>query len=145
MCRVKGLEDYVQVMKSEGVDLSVGYLFRPMSNSGIILEEPLKYNAIHDCLKYYLATLGLDEGETPHSLRAGCALTMVLSGAATSSSEVMRHVGWFTDESVQYYTRAGLLKDSESVSSRLAKAVVNNDEPENIFRQHTTSLPAFQQ
>ncbi|CAH1798217.1 unnamed protein product [Owenia fusiformis] len=117
-----------------------------MSNSGIILEEPLKYNAIHDRLKYYLATLGLDEGETPHSLRAGCALTMehVLSGAATSSSEVMRHVGCFTDESVQYYTWVGLLKDSESVSSRLAKAVVNNDEPENIFRQHTKSVPAFQ-
>ncbi|CAH1774721.1 unnamed protein product [Owenia fusiformis] len=115
MCPVKGLEDYVKVMKSEGVDLSVGYLFRPMSNSGIILEEPLKYNAIHDRLKYYLATLGLDEGETPHSLRVGCALTMVhvLPGAATSSSEVMRHVGCFTDESVQYYTWVGLLKDSE--------------------------------
>ena len=41
----------------------------------------MSYSAIYERLKTYLSVLGIDEGETPHSMRAGCAVTLALLGS----------------------------------------------------------------
>lgn len=46
-----------------------------ISPSGQVENEVLSYGVVYDRLKLYLRTLELDEGETPHSLRDGCAIT----------------------------------------------------------------------
>ena len=41
----------------------------------------MSYSAIYERLKTYLSVLGIDEGEKPHSMRAGCAVTLALLGS----------------------------------------------------------------
>ena len=43
-------------------------------------------------MKGYLQEMGSDNGETLHGFRAGCAITLALSGAELS--EIMDHVGY---------------------------------------------------
>ncbi|CAH1789110.1 unnamed protein product [Owenia fusiformis] len=92
---------------------------------------------MYDRLRLYLTTLGIFEGETPHSLRAGCAITLMLSGAAKSSSDIMNHIGWFSYDSVQHYSRSGIMKDSCITSEKLAKSMSSSDDPENIYKKHS--------
>jgi hypothetical protein len=46
-----------------------------------------------------LTTLGIYDGETPHSFRAGCAITMALADSVENVEGVMNHIGWFSQES----------------------------------------------
>lgn len=39
---------------------------------------------MYERLKFYLKILGIDEGETPHSLRAGCAITLAIGGGKST-------------------------------------------------------------
>ena len=81
LCPVQGLDDYVKGSTAIVLDLRTGYLFRLLDASKqSVLEHSLTYTAIYDRLKYYLNTLGINEGETPHSLRRGSAVTLSLSG-----------------------------------------------------------------
>lgn len=59
---------------------------------GGILDAPFTSSAAEARLKGYLQEMGLDNGETLHGFRAGCAITLALSGAELS--EIMDHVGW---------------------------------------------------
>ena len=68
-----------------------------------------------------ISTLGLYEGETPHCLRAGCALTLTLANADISTGAVMQHVGWRSPQSAKYYCRSHLIRDA-STASLLTKA-----------------------
>lgn len=45
--------------------------------------------------------MGSDNGETLHGFRAGCAITLDLSGAELS--EIMDHVGWIRRHTALYY------------------------------------------
>ena len=40
----------------------------------------------------HLKEAGINEGETAHRFRSGCAITVALSGSALV--DVMSHVGW---------------------------------------------------
>uniref|UniRef100_A0A8W8J8F9 Putative nuclease HARBI1 n=1 Tax=Magallana gigas TaxID=29159 RepID=A0A8W8J8F9_MAGGI len=46
------------------------------------------------------------EGETPHSFRVGCAITMALSGSAENVDQVMRHIGCF-ELRIEAYCKPG--------------------------------------
>ncbi|XP_061174865.1 uncharacterized protein LOC133184007 [Saccostrea echinata] len=102
LCPVKGLLDYFLFAKKLKVDLSKGYLFRIVSENGMVLDKNISYSVVYDRLLYYLSTLGIYEGETPHSFRSGCAITMALSGSADNADQVMRHIGWFGKSSAEY-------------------------------------------
>ena len=52
-------------------------------------------------LQGYLSDLGIDEGETPHSLRSGCSITLELLGVP--KQDIARHVGWRTPAMVDHY------------------------------------------
>lgn len=41
----------------------------------------------------YLRVLDIDDGKIPHSLRAGCAVALALSGSVQTVGQIMRHVG----------------------------------------------------
>jgi hypothetical protein len=112
VCPVLALDRYVQGCKDFGVDLALGYLFRLAAESGRVLDQGVCYNTMHSRLIQYLTTLGIYEGETPHSMRAGCAVTLRLSGAAKSANDSMKHIGWFTKSSCDYYSRGSYLGDA---------------------------------
>ncbi|VDI38058.1 Hypothetical predicted protein [Mytilus galloprovincialis] len=133
VCPVKGLLDFVQFAHSCNVDLTKGYLLRVVSESGRVLEKPVSYSVVYERLRYYLSTLGIYEGETPHSFRSGCTVTMALSDSASNVDEVMNHVGWFGKASAEYYGRVNTLIDSEIVASNLAASV---SQAENIELQY---------
>ena len=141
LCPVRALEEYFQFSKSHGIDLSLGYLFRPVNNLSVVLTEPLPYSTVYMRLKSYLRVLGLDDGETPHSLRSGCAITMVLSGAAESQEEVLGHVGWLRKETMDHYVRYYRLRDSQTLASRFAEVAGQSSfDAQNIYNQHVKFL-----
>lgn len=72
-------------MMESGLSIAKGFVFRPVLEKGLVLFEWLAYTAVYDRLKYYLTALGIDDGETPHSLRHGCAITLSLSVAGKPS------------------------------------------------------------
>ncbi|CAC5408572.1 unnamed protein product [Mytilus coruscus] len=69
VCPVSWLESYYTFMKNHGFSLKTGYLFRIITESGRVLENQVSYS-IYERFRGYLITLGIFEGETPHSMRA---------------------------------------------------------------------------
>jgi integrase len=122
ICPVAGLEQYMTKAGDLGIDLSTGYIFRSIDRSRqVVLDDHVSYSAMYDRLKYYLAVLNIDEGETPHSLRGGCAITLAL--ASGCSQNVMDHVGWASEGSFDRYSRARKMACASSVSSVLANVM----------------------
>jgi hypothetical protein len=121
LCPVHGLETYVAGTQSLGINISSGYLFRPLSHSGKeVLDAPLSSSVVYARLKHYLKVLDLDQGETPHSLRSGCTISLALSGLDQSSEAIMNHVGWSTKSSFERYSRITKLIDRGVVGTALA-------------------------
>ena len=79
ICPLYNFERYMSISKLLKVDLRSGFLFRSTKGSSVTA-EPFVGSAIYNRLKFYLGVLGLDSGETPHSLRAGCSITLSLLG-----------------------------------------------------------------
>lgn len=49
-----------------------------------------------------LSSIGADEGETPHSSRRGCSITLSLLGVSKES--IACHVGWESTHMVEHYS-----------------------------------------
>ena len=121
ICPVFALESYFSFMQNHGIPLFPGYLFRVITESGRVLDKPVSFTSIYERFKTYLGTLGIFDGETPHSLRAGCAITLAYSECKTDIKGIMNHVGWATEKTTQYYTRASAIKDASLVADNFAK------------------------
>ena len=126
ICPVLALDKYVAMSKSMGVFKDTGFVFRPVTESTIVLDERLTYDAMSDRFKYYLRELGIDEGETLHGIRAGTAISLLLTGASTDPGTMMSHVGWFSNASVNHYTRASTLWDLGNTSSAFSDHMANS-------------------
>ncbi|CAH1233199.1 Hypp641 [Branchiostoma lanceolatum] len=63
------------------------------------------YAALGNSFRRYLQRSGIDEGETLHGCRAGCAIALHMAGA--SQQEVMEHLGWFTKQTAAHYMKVG--------------------------------------
>ena len=63
------------------IDLTTGYLFRPISPQGGVIDAPFSSLAAEARLKVYLKEMGADDGETLHGFRSGCAINLALSSA----------------------------------------------------------------
>ena len=120
--------------------MSTGYLFRVLdSTKQLVLDDHVTYASMYDRLKYYLAVLQIDEGETPHSLRGGCAITLALS---TCSQSVLEHIGWASTGSLYHYSRLKRISRLSTVSSVMANVLgagTNGDGPEKMFAQFGSS------
>lgn len=110
------------------------YLFRVVSEIESVFDKPVSYSFVYQRLIYYLTTLGIYDGETSHSFRAGCAITMALTDSVENVKGVMIHIGWFSQESAEYYGRKHSLVDSTIVASKLANSVGLADNVELEFR-----------
>uniref|UniRef100_A0A8W8L9T9 Tyr recombinase domain-containing protein n=1 Tax=Magallana gigas TaxID=29159 RepID=A0A8W8L9T9_MAGGI len=134
VCPVHGLETYAVGVKSLGIDISSGYLFRPLSRSGKeILDAPLSSSVVYTRLKHYLAVLGVDQGETPHSLRSGCTISLALSGLDQSSGVIMNHIGWATKSTFERYSRISKIADRGVIGTALAGVASREGDAERKF------------
>ncbi len=125
LCPVLGLASYMTAAQQYSICLSPGYLFRLVDRSRGVLDTPLTYDAIYVRLRRYLSRLGIYQGETPHSLRGGCAVTMAWSGAARSADDLMSLVGWRSAVMPRRYSRVNRLVDSSS-AARLTAVVADS-------------------
>jgi hypothetical protein len=69
----------MEFCKENGFVLTGGYVFRPIDPYSNIRDKPLTSSAVNGRLKSYLFKLKIWEGETPHSTRGVCALTLHMS------------------------------------------------------------------
>ena len=103
LCPVKAIETYMAISAELGLDLSHGFLFRPTTPRGTIVNKQVSSSAIQARLQLYLKDASLYEGETFHRFRAGAAIKLALSGAQLA--EIMAHVGWRNPSTASYYLK----------------------------------------
>ena len=119
ICSIRGIEHYVDVARSTQVDLTCGYLFRPTTPNGGILDAPFTSTTAEARLKLYLKEMGQDDGETLHGFRSGCSIILALSGVELT--KIMDHIGRHT--ALHYLQLAKVLNPS-GASARLASSEV---------------------
>ncbi len=117
-CPVKNLEIYLSLSSRMSIDLQTGYLFRTTDRHGHITENAFAGSAVANRLKRHMRTLSILDGETMHSLRSGCSVTLALLGVPYS--EIARHVGWKSVNMALYYTQCERVFSPNGASSVLA-------------------------
>ena len=85
---VANLRLYVSLCDFMSVDVRDGFLFRSM---GAVSNKPSVGSAAAGRLTPHLKALNIYDGETVHSFRNGCPITMSLIGVPME--DVARHVG----------------------------------------------------
>ena len=101
VCPVSNLRLYVQLCDLMTVNLRDGHLFRT-TNKSTVSTSPFIGSAVANRLVQHLKTLDIHNGESMHSFRRGCSITLSLLGV--TSEEVARHVGWRSLDTAEYYT-----------------------------------------
>ena len=102
ICPVRNFMLYLNICRLISVDTSQGYLFCATNKAGHISDKPFIGSSVYNRFKQYLKDAGLDGGETPHSLRAGCSVvTLELLGV--SKSDFAKHIGWRSTSMVDHY------------------------------------------
>ena len=147
ICPVKGVEQYVEVARELGVDLTKGYLFRPTTSNNGVQDSPFSSSAADARLKVYLKQMKADDGETLHGFRSGCAITLALTGA--DLSEIMEHVGWARRHTALYYLQLAKVLKHDGPSRRLvtpsAENVVAPWQDVNQLKRFVCAFPAAAQ
>ena len=100
VCLVVNLTTYVKLADLMNIKLREGFLFRATDPKGRVSTKPFVGSTVANYLRLYLTTLEIHEGETMHSFRSGCSITLSLLGA--SDDQVARHVGWKSVQTAQY-------------------------------------------
>ncbi len=143
ICPVQGIEQYMAIAEQLQVNLRNGYLFHPTNPQGAIVNAPFTSSAAEAQLKIYLKDMGSDDGETLHGFRAGCAITLALSGIELS--DVMDHVGWAQRHTALYYLQLAKVLNPAGASARLAQVdlseVTQRWEHANDLRQFVSAFP----
>jgi integrase len=116
-CPIADLGLYVLLSDRMGINLHNGYLFRTTDHRGCIVDALFLSSAASNRLKKYLGQLKLDEGETVHSFRAGCSITLSLLGA--SDEVVAAHVGWRSLATARYYIGTDTMTNPPKTSDLL--------------------------
>ncbi|CAH3151426.1 unnamed protein product, partial [Porites lobata] len=147
ICPVKGVEQYVEVARELGVDLTKGYLFRPTTSNNGVQDSPFSSSAADARLKVYLKQMKADDGETLHGFHSGCAITLALTGA--DLSEIMEHVGWARRHTALYYLQLAKVLKHDGPSGRLATPSAENVvaawQDVNQLKRFVCAFPAAEQ
>eukprot|EP00112_Aurelia_sp_Birch-Aquarium-sp1_P023300 Seg6886.1 transcript_id=Seg6886.1/GoldUCD/mRNA.D3Y31 product="hypothetical protein" protein_id=Seg6886.1/GoldUCD/D3Y31 len=122
-CPVTNIRYYVALSKKMSICLSPGYLFCVTDQHGNIKEDPFTGSAVANRLRKHLRDLNIDDGETMHSFRGGCSITLALLG--TSSVGVAKHVGWKSSEMASHYFQIDKVMSNADPSSALASLASN--------------------
>ena len=67
----------------------------------------------------------MHNGETMHSFRSGCSITMSLIGV--SPEDVARHVGWKSLQTAEYYMQTGKVMKMSHAASALADSTLSGE------------------
>ena len=121
-CPITNLRFYVAMAKEMGIDLKYGFLFRTSDRKGNISNSPFVGSAVSNRLRKHLTDLKILGGETVHSFRSGCSITLCLLGIPYD--QVAKHVGWKSVDMAIYYSqydKVMSLNDSSSVVSSAAQ------------------------
>lgn len=124
ICPVKNLTKYINNAKELSITLAEGYVFRIRDKvSRKIVNEPVTSSCMTERLKLHLNVLKLYEGETSHSSRRGCAITLRMLGV--NDEGINQHVGWGTKNMVDHYANVGKLISPKGPASILSQAAEN--------------------
>ena len=131
MCPVENLSRYFEISAAMGLDLSNGYLFREVDrNLGGVTLLPMSYFVFYARFKKALVDIGMYEGETPHSLRAGCAVTLAAS-EEVSNQEIMAHIGWRGEKTAVHYARTKAIQ-ARQAAGKLVIAVTRQQPVDHV-------------
>lgn len=119
VCPVVNLSTYVKLADLMNIKLRKGFLFRATDSKGRVSTKPFVGSTVANRLRLHLTTLNLHEGETMHSFRSGCSITLSLLGA--SDDQVARHVGWKSVQTARYYSQVPKVMELSLPASLLAQ------------------------
>ena len=119
-CPIMNLKYYKYLSEKMAVNLKEGYLFRVTDQHGHITDSPFIGSAVSNRLKKHLCDLKIHNGESMHSFRSGCSIT--LSSLGVSYAEVAAHMGWKSCEMAAYYCQFEKVMAHDGTSSRLSQA-----------------------
>ena len=111
------LKLYVLLCDRMHINLCQGFLFCTTDPKGCVIYTPFLGSAVANHPKKYLSNLHLDDGETAHSFRAGCSITLSLLGA--SNEAIAKHVGWRSVTTAAYYTQTDAVMHPTRTSALL--------------------------
>ena len=121
-CPIANLNLYILLADRMRVNLHNGYLFRSTDHKGRSSSNPFLSPAASNRFQKYLTTLHLHEGETVHSFRAECFITLSLLGA--SDKDVASHIGWKRVDTARYYMQTDTVKDPTRTSNLLTNPML---------------------
>lgn len=104
------------------INLREGILFRATDPIGRMSPKPFVGSAVANCLHLHLTSFNVDEGETMHSFRSSCSITLSLLGAY--DDQVASHVGWKSIQMAPYYSQVPKVMDLWLPASLLAQGTV---------------------
>jgi hypothetical protein len=120
ICPVSAIELYVNHSKAMGIDLTSGYLFRPITPDRGVPNKSFSSSAVESRFKSYLKEFSLDKSHTLRGFRSGCAITLALSGVELQ--DILTHVGWKSQATASHYMQLSKVMSASSASSRLASS-----------------------
>ena len=123
-----------------GISLSPGYLFRATNHQGHIVDKPLLSSEVDSRLRKYTRDANIDSGETLHSSRSSCALTLAFSGSPLA--DVMSHVGWSSSKTAFNYLKLADVFRAGAPADLLASAPSQSQEASCIYDDYN-SLKEF--
>ena len=119
-CPVTNLRFYFALAEKMSINLRAGFLFRTTDNHGNVTVSPFVGSAVANRINKYLDDLRINDGETVHSFRSGCSITLSLLGV--SYEQVAKHVGWTSLDMAVYYTQFDKVMAVNDASSVVAHA-----------------------
>ena len=119
-----------------GISLSPGYLFRATNHQGHIVDKPLLSSEVDSCLRKYTRDANIDSGETLHSSRPGCALTLAFS--VSPLADVMSHVGWSSSKTAFHYLKLADVFRAGAPADLLASAPSQSQEDSRIYDDYNS-------
>ena len=95
-------------------------MFRTLSPRGKVSQSPFVGSAVANRLTLHLKDIGLHEGETMHSFRSGCSITLSMLGV--TPEEVAQHAGWRTRSSLDHYCKLDKVFGMQRAVTTLAES-----------------------
>lgn len=123
VCPVANLKCYLSVSKAAGINLNPGFLFRSTDHHGYVTDKPFIGTAVANRLRKHLTALSINAGETMHSFRSGCSITLSLLGVPYST--IAEHVGWKSVNTAIHYSQCDKVLTMNDASSILASSMQN--------------------
>lgn len=142
ICPVLHLERYVKIARSMKIDLRQGYLFRMMDmKCRSIIDKGASSSCMTDRLRLHLKAIGLYEGETSHSSRRGCSITLRMLGVP--DCKINEHLGWKQQGMIKHYATIGGLCSPSGVAATLSDAAINLGSGLSKFDQVSADVSAI--